>query len=320
MNAVAACASRLSLLSKLTVAGVATLALSWLTTTVPSAQEAYVHLNPIIARLAEGQPFYGLITSDFSLSRARQAARARGVDFIYADMEHTPLDLPALHRFLLGMTDRAAIISKGNLQPNVALLMRAAPEVEQTQWIVQQALDMGLHGFIYSGVETAEQAKLAVSYMRYPAARGSKYPEPAGKRGSGPGIAQWVWGVSGEQFRRHADLWPLNPEGDLIAIVMVETVSGMENMDAIMSTPGVGAVFIGAAGDISVSMGLPRSDPQVEQARQNVLAACKRHNVACGITVTSGADLVKRVKEGWKMIRTTEDVVVAGRTALGDKF
>ena len=312
-------AKRMSFLSHLTIAAFAALTCGWLATAI-SAQQAYVHLSPIIAKLAAGQPFYGLITNDFSLSRAQQAARARGVDFIYADMEHAPLDLPALYSFLLGMTDKAAIIRKGNLQPDVALLMRAAPEVEQTQWIVQQALDIGLHGFIFNGVETAEQAKLAVSYMRYPAERGSKYPEPAGKRGSGPGIAQWVWGISGAEFRRHADLWPLNPDGDLIAVVMVETVPGMKNMDAIMSTPGVGAVFIGAGGDISTSMGLLINDPQVEQARQNVLAACKRHNVACGLTATSADDLVKRVKEGWKMSRTTEDVVVAGRTALGDKF
>ena len=312
--------SGFSLSSKLSVAGVAALTGAWLVTTVLSAQQTYVHLNPVIARLTAGQPFYGLITNDFSLSRAQQAARTRGVDFIYADMEHAPLDLPALYSFLLGMTDKAAIIKKGNLQPDVALFMRAAPEVEQTQWIVQQALDIGLHGFIFNGVETAEQARLAVSYMRYPAERGSKYPEPAGKRGSGAGIAQWTWGLSGAEFRRHADLWPLNPDGDLIAIMMVETARGMTNMDAIMSTPGVSAVFIGAGSDISTSMGVSIGDPQVEQARQNILAACKRHSVACGLTVTSADDLVRRVKEGWKMIRTTEDIVVAGRTALGDTF
>ena len=75
MNAIAKRAAFLSsFLSHLTLAGCAVLTCGWLATVI-SAQQAYVHLNPIIARLAAGQPFYGLITNDFSLSRAQQAAR-----------------------------------------------------------------------------------------------------------------------------------------------------------------------------------------------------------------------------------------------------
>jgi hypothetical protein len=91
-----------------------------LTTSVPSAQQQRLHLNPVIAKLAEGKTVYGLNTGDLSLAYAREVARAP-VDFVYADLEHNPLDFPALQIFLMGMTDRGMVLRKGNLQPNVAL-------------------------------------------------------------------------------------------------------------------------------------------------------------------------------------------------------
>ena len=73
------------------------------------AQESTGHLNPVIARLAAGKTVYGLInTGDLSLANARDTARAP-VDFVYADMEHSPLDFPGLAIFLAGLTDKAAI-------------------------------------------------------------------------------------------------------------------------------------------------------------------------------------------------------------------
>src|SRR5712664_4877255 len=143
------------------------------------AQQKPLHLNPVIAKLAAGKTVYGLNTGDLSLVYAREVARAP-VDFIYADLEHNPLDFPALHLFLMGMTDRAMVLQKGNLQPNVALFARFPPEANESQWIVKQALDIGLHGIIFNGVDNPEYALFAVRTMRYPQLRGSKYMEPRG--------------------------------------------------------------------------------------------------------------------------------------------
>ena len=184
----------------------------------------------MIAKLAEGKTVYGLNTGDLSLVNAREVARAP-VDFVYADMEHNPLDFPALHMFLMGMSDRGMVLKKGNLQPNVALFARFPPEADESQWVVKQALDIGLHGVIFNGVDTQEQAMIAVRTMRYPQMKGSKYYEPNGIRGAGPGNATWIWGISGEEYERHADLWPLNPEGDLLATLMIESVEGLKNVE-----------------------------------------------------------------------------------------
>jgi 4-hydroxy-2-oxoheptanedioate aldolase len=282
------------------------------------AQQKPVHLNPVIAKLAEGKTVYGLITGDLSVAYAREVARAP-VDFIYADMEHNPLDFPGLHLFLMGMTDRAMVLKKGNLQSNVALFARFPPEADQSQWVVKQALDIGLHGFIFNGVDTREQALVAVKSMRYPQLKGSTYYEPNGTRGAGSANATWIWGISGEEYDRHADLWPLNPEGDLLAIVMIESVEGLQNLNAIASTPGVGALFVGAANDLTRSMGVRPGSLEVEAGLQKILGACKAQKIACGITANSPNDLVKRVKEGWRIIRSTVPVINEGRTLLGEK-
>lgn len=283
----------------------------------PAAQQAPVHLNPVIDKLSKGQPFVGVNTGDLSLENARTLARAP-IDYVYVDMEHTPLDITGLHMFNIGMIDKAAAVKKGSVAPNVALFARFPPEADEGAWVVKQALDVGLMGVIFNGVDTRDQALAAVRSMRYPQMRGSKYVEPAGTRGAAPALATWIWGLSTEEYERHADLWPLNPDGDLLAIVMIESVDGMKNLDAILSTPGIGAVFIGNANDLRHSMGVAANAPEVETARQTILSACKRHNVACGITVSSGADMVKRLNEGWKMIRATVEIIRDGR-AIQDR-
>lgn len=107
--------------------------------TTGTAQESTDHLNPVIAKLAAGKTVYGLInTGDLSLANARETARAP-VDFVYADMEHSPLDFPGLAIFLAGLTDKAAIVAKKNAQPNVTLFARFPPEADQSNWVVKQA-------------------------------------------------------------------------------------------------------------------------------------------------------------------------------------
>jgi len=210
----------------------------------------------------------------------------------------------------------ATILKKANAQPNVAIFARFAPYGrEQAQWFVKQALDIGLMGVIFNGIDNREQALLAVRNMRYPQQRNSKYPEPPGLRGYAPGGAVWWWGISEAEYVRRADLWPLNPDGDLLAIMMIETSEGLKNADAIASVPGVGAIFVGAGADLSQYLGVARNSAELEQGFQTILKACLAHNVACGITALNGSDIVKRLTEGWKMIRTTEAALLQWRAS-----
>jgi 4-hydroxy-2-oxoheptanedioate aldolase len=168
-------------------------------------------------------------------------------------------------------------------------------------------------GVIFNGIDNREQALLAVRNMRYPQKRNSKYPEPAGLRGYAPGTAVWWWGISEADYERRADLWPLNPDGDLLGIMMIETAEGLKNADAIASVLGVGAIFVGAGADLSQYLGVDRNSPELEQGFQTILKACQAHNVACGITATNARDIAKRLEDGWKMIRTTESALTQWR-------
>jgi 4-hydroxy-2-oxoheptanedioate aldolase len=100
---------------------------------------------------------------------------------------------------------------------------------------------------------------------------------------------------------------------------MIESAAGLESLEAIASVPGVGALFVGAGSDLSRSLGVLQTSPEVEAAFQRVLSACKAHNVACAISATSGSDIARRVREGWKIIRSTVPAITEGRAILGER-
>ena len=175
--------------------------------TTPLAQGEN-HLNAAVDKLSRGERVFGVSTYDLSLENARSLARS-DIDYVYVDMEHGPMDFTALHTFLLGMTDKQAIVESGSVRPRVTPLARIAPYGrESSAWAVKQALDIGLMGLIFPSIDTPDQALQAVRAMRYPQRRDSRFPEPTGLRGSGPGVASWFWGLSGADYVRHADTWP----------------------------------------------------------------------------------------------------------------
>jgi hypothetical protein len=66
-------------------------------------------------------------------------------------------------------------------------------------------------------------------------------------------------------------------------------------------------------------MGVRPGSPEVEAGLQKILGACKAQNIACAITANTANDVVKRVKEGWRIIRSTVPVINEGRALLGEK-
>ena len=261
------------------------------------------HLNPVVAKLAQGKVVVGAGTGDLSLDNAHAIARSN-LDFVRLEMEHGPLDVEKIYTFLNEMVDRASF-RKNNGAITVAPIARFPPYGrESSQWVAKQGLDAGLMGVAFNGVDNAEQALMAVRSMRYPQRRGSALMEPPGLRGYGPGGATWFWGIDSEEYTKHADVWPLNPNGDLLAIIMIETTEGLANIDKIAAVPGVGVLWPGAGVDLSYSMGVPTNSPEVEAAFQKILKACKDHNVVCGINPQT-SEIPKRIKEGWKYLEIT---------------
>ena len=290
--------SRLHLLTcTLAVAVVSTLPVP-----APSAQEPYLHLNPVVEKLKAGKHVFGVSTSDLSLQNARALARDPNIDYVYLDMEHNAMRFDQLEIFLAGMTDKAGILRRGNAQAHPAVFARFAPYgSENAQWVVKHALDLGLMGVLINNIETVQQAEQIVRTMRYSPQRDSRLPIPRGVRGTA-GNGPWFWGVSGAEYRRRADLWPLNPEGDLVFWAMIETVEGVNNADAIAQVPGVSGFYFGAGGDLSNSLGVPDSThPEVDAAIEKVLGICQARNLACGGTVTAN-NVAAMMEHGYRII------------------
>jgi len=261
-------------------------------------QQPQRRLNRTIETLESGKPVFGLATGDFSLINARSLAASQ-LDFVIIDMEHNPLDIETLQRFVLGMINPRTIAAKGFPQMDVTPIVRIpANGREQTQYMVKQALDVGVYGVMFPMVESRAEALNAVQAMRYPQPRGDAQAEPAGVRGSSPGNASWVWGVP--NYSQRADTWPHDKQGELLTVIQIETVKGVKNADEIVSTPGVGALFIGPS-DLSLSYGLPGDHPEVEAGIQSVLSACKKYNVRCGLT-TGANNVAARLSQGFDFV------------------
>ena len=255
-------------------------------------------LNRTIELLSQGRSTFGILSHDRSLENARSIARS-GLDFVFIDMEHGPLDIETLRIFLLGMTDKERILAKGNLQMDVTPLVRIPPNGrDQLTFLAKQVLDVGAMGIMFPYINTAAEAELAVRSMRYPQRRGSPDINPIGIRGSGPGIPNWYWGIS--NYMEIADVWPLDPKGELMSVIQIESEEGLKNVDAIAAVPGISALFIGPA-DLALSLGYPGDAPQVEAAIQAILKAAKARKLPIGIT-TSADTIEQRLKEGFNFI------------------
>ena len=212
----------------------------WIGAGLVSAQGTTVRINGAIDKLVRGKSLAGAIMYDFSLYAAAQFASS-DLDFIIIDMEHRGLDFERLETFLLGTTNKAEIAKQGNLQVRVPPIVRIPTYGRSpNEAIVKQVLDMGAFGIMFPAIENKEQAIQAVAASRYPQMKGSKYPTPVGRRGNGNMPAAWFWGLSRPEYSLRADVWPANPNGELLLFLQIETVEGVKNVEEILSVPGIG--------------------------------------------------------------------------------
>ncbi|PON10552.1 aldolase, partial [Candidatus Entotheonella serta] len=188
------------------------------------------------------------------------------------EMEHAPYDIQALQTGLQGMLDRRQIAQQG-IAPAVTPIVRIPPNQGQSNWVAKQVLDIGLYGIIWPHVDTVEDAYNAVAAMRYPRVEGRPLREPFGRRGDAPRRAVTYWGLTQQEYYDRADVWPLNPQGELLCGLMIESPEGIGNLPKMLKeVPGIGVVFTGE-GDLSQELGHPRQydHPDVLKGVKEVL-------------------------------------------------
>lgn len=275
-------------------------------------QASNTHVNRTIEVLSKGQTAFGVLAQDHSVTAA-QAISDSALDFTFADMEHNPLDFDKLQLYLFGLMKREESLRKGFIQPNVTPMVRMPGNAgEHLQFMIKQSLDLGAMGIMVPMTETREDALATVRASRYAQPRGSPDFEPAGFRGAFPNKGARYWGIPPEEYVGRADLWPLDPKGDILLTIQIETQKGVDNIDQILSVPGIGVAFIGP-GDLGLSIGLPGAEGRqaMEAAIQKVLDACRSRNVIPGIFVNAN-DVEQRVKQGFRFIVFGDDGLATG--------
>jgi 4-hydroxy-2-oxoheptanedioate aldolase len=218
--------------------------------------------NLALAKWKRGEPSIGAWLSLANPHTAELMANA-GFDWLVVDMQHGLLDYGDLRTML-------PAISTTETTPMVRVSWNRPSEI-------MKALDAGAMGVVVPLVNTRAEAEAAVSACRYP---------PDGTRSFGP-IRAALYGGRG---------YVAEANNEVACIVMIETQQGLANLEEIVTTPGLGGVYVGPS-DLAYALGLPpvgdTEDARHLEAVGKILNACKRHKVPAGIH-TGGLDYTRR--------------------------
>ena len=243
--------------------------------------------NPMRERWAAGEAAIGgwlTIPNAFS---AEIVARC-DFDYVCVDTQHGFNDHDESWKMLQA-------INLGSATPLVRVLWNESG-------LIGKSLDAGARGIVVPMVNTRAEAEAAVRACRY---------APEGSRSFGPAR---VLRQEGPDYYAHAN-------ADVAVIPMIETVEAVENIDDILSVPGVDAAYVGPS-DLSLTLGLPPGNNDGKTAFDDALAAivagCVRHGVMAGCH-TSAELCQRRIQQGFRMITITSDVVSLTR-ALDDEL
>ncbi len=238
-------------------------------------------INKSIELLKRGQPIYYAAGSggyDKGIEMAETWA-----DYIVYNMEHQPLNFSALRDFMRGLVD-AGPTPSGHRTPAVIVVLPLLGLDEETVrsggWMVEQALAQGVHGVHLARARDPEAVKRFVQAARYPIHKQGIDTVGEGLRGWGSHIfASWVWGVGREEYLERADVWPLNPKGEILLGVKIEDQQALARAGETLTVPGLAFAEHGPR-DLGLSYGHleGRADPplprEVNEGGDYVLKLC----------------------------------------------
>ena len=209
-------------------------------------------------------------------------------DYINVGMEHGAFDMTGLEAYMRGLVDGGPTNS-GHRTPAVIV---EAPvngidgrNVTYNAWQFRQILARGVHGILLCQAETADAVREFVRACRFPHHKAGIDKIGTGSRGRGSEpTAAPIWGVDQQSYFDRCEPWPLSPDGELLLGVKIESPPGVAACEEILSVPGLGFAELGP-GDLGLALGyttLQRRPypPAMEQARRQVLAACRKNGLA----------------------------------------
>lgn len=234
-------------------------------------------VSPLRRRLAAGESIFGITITTASVELAARAA-SLGFDFLWLELEHSPLTLETVRHMVLAARGTGAVP------------LARVPVNEL--WTARRALDAGVHGVIFPFTSTASLAQQAAAACRYP---------PLGRRGSGAGLATATW-PEPERYYDSAD-------ENLLTIAIIEEARALDELDAIAATPGLDALFIGTS-DLSFSMGFRGryDEPALDAAIARIVDAARQNGLAVGRPAATIEDVRRFEAQGFRIFQTASDV------------
>ena len=270
-------------------------------------------LNGIIGALTNsGVAFSTFASMDVQTGITIATSKFDGVVY---EGEHNPWDIVGLRDAMQFMLDRREIATSGLIAPTVTPLVRIPVNgVEQGQWHAKQALDTGVYGVVWPHISTVEEAYNAVAACRYPRLKSAPLYEPRGIRGDGPVRAARYWGLTQQEYYSKADVWPLDPNGEILVVIQIEDTPGIHNLsDMLENVPGIGAILIGE-GDLGQELGFPRQydHPALLEAIAEIVSICKKHDVVVGHAHADTSNMQRLLDEGFRLMMTASGHSYAG--------
>jgi 4-hydroxy-2-oxoheptanedioate aldolase len=235
-------------------------------------------------QLRNDAPKLGLFLNSHSPTVAEQLAHS-GYDWLLIDTQHGPMGNETLSGML------AAIANGG-----AASIVRVSGYSDRAG--IQQSLDMGADGVLVPYINTAEEARAAVSCCRYPTAgtRSVYFPQRCMNKGG-------LLGYAG------------NANNNVIVALQVETADCIKNIDAIADVNGVDMLFLGQ-NDLCMSMGLYEkykfpdmyTSPELGDATNKLIAAARRRNIILGVFLFGTARVSEFLDKGFRFISVGNDL------------
>jgi len=234
--------------------------------------------------LRAGTPKLGLFLNSHSPTVAEQLAHS-GYDWLLVDSQHGPMGYEKLSAMLCG-------ISNGGAKS----LVRVGSYSDRPG--IQQSLDLGADGILVPYINTAEEARQAVSCARYPTAgtRSVYFPQRSMNKDG-------LLGYAGAA------------NNNVIMALQVETADCIKNIDEIAAVPGVDLLFLGQ-NDLCMSMGLYEkyefphmyTSPELAAATDKLVAAARKNNVILGLFLFGTSRVGEFLEKGFPFISIGNDL------------
>lgn len=235
-------------------------------------------------QLRAGTPKMGLFLNAHSPTVAEQLAHS-GYDWLLVDTQHGPMDHERLSAMLCGIASGGA-----------KSMVRVTGYHDRGG--IQQALDLGADGVLIPYINTAEEARQAVSCTRYPTAgtRSVYFPQRSMNKAGLLGYA----GAAND---------------NIVVALQVETASCIKNMEEIAAVPGVDILFLGQ-NDLCMSMGLYEkyefphmyTSPELNAATQKLIEQAHKNNVILGLFLFGTSRVGEFLEKGFTFISVGNDL------------